>query len=381
MPAWETDFLRSLISFFLGAAPAPLPPPDMDWGRFETTAENNGLLPMVVSILERTPAASIPGHFLVRWKNIRRKVLTLNLAYQAELNRLSRRYPGPDLAIIKGAALLSSVYADISLRPQSDADILVRRENQASLAEALAALNFTPNSYYPTRWEKGPLVIDVHYDLLDLHRIKTRAFISAMPVDYSQGLLLVPVPRSGRLLMLSPPDTLLYSCLHYAKHSFSQWIWLVDAALLIRTYNSPLFRENLRHRAQDLGLGKPLQFMLETLFLTFRIDYRALHPDPKPFSGMEKMIRDGVVKSRPLPQAGEILFFFMIKGWGRRFRFALEIALLRPAVLKEVFSFRSNLLLPVFYPLRILQAARFLLGFLAKTNFRAGRPVTSAYPR
>ncbi len=112
----------------------------IDWDLLIDKAAWHRLLPLVSYHL-RSPdlIAFIPKPVLDRLSSLHYYNLVRNMVLQDELSRLLSALNNQNIPVIvlKGAALLETVYSDISLRPMGDIDILVRPEH-LDQAESIA---------------------------------------------------------------------------------------------------------------------------------------------------------------------------------------------------------------------------------------------------
>ena len=51
--------------------------------------------------------------------------------------------------VLKGAALLNTVYHDVALRPMEDIDLMVRQEHRDELKNLLETMGFVQSPLYP----------------------------------------------------------------------------------------------------------------------------------------------------------------------------------------------------------------------------------------
>jgi hypothetical protein len=101
----------------------------VDWDSLLKTAAWHRLTPLVSHHL-RSPglAPLVPPAMIAKLSGVHYQSLARNMLLQDELCRLLAAFnkAGVPVIILKGSALLDSVYKDISLRPMSDLDLLVR---------------------------------------------------------------------------------------------------------------------------------------------------------------------------------------------------------------------------------------------------------------
>ncbi len=139
--------------------------------------------------------------------------------------------------VLKGTALAYDLYAVPELRPRSDTDLLIARDDLPKVREAMLALGFaeTPSSgdehgLRQAVFTREPgMVYDVHWSATNVP-----AFDAVLRYDELRTRSL-PLPRlSPHARGLSYVDALLLACIHRVAHHHDsdRLIWLVDIDLL-----------------------------------------------------------------------------------------------------------------------------------------------------
>ncbi len=147
--------------------------------------------------------------------------------------------------MLKGAALVAQYVSDLTLRPMSDIDILVPKEQLADAVEVLAARNLMPGGMSPSQllangrlqaslpsWPFfGPdeQEIDLHWKLLHLDR-RSQADDGTWQACREVSLM------GAMVRVLDPAHQLLHICAHGAQPVAGAALqqWPADAALIIR---------------------------------------------------------------------------------------------------------------------------------------------------
>ena len=159
-----------------------------------------------------------------------------------ELTRALKRLrdAGVDSLILKGAGLAYTHYPAPYLRPCSDVDLLIRRNQKGIVAIQLEALGYTrvdsmsrdavhTQSSFEVRRGSLRHVIDLHW------AISNRPLFAEMLSfeELAGNAVAVPVLGQGAVT-LAPVDALLFACIHrVAHHNDSHLlIWLFDIKLL-----------------------------------------------------------------------------------------------------------------------------------------------------
>jgi len=213
---------------------------DMDWHRVINTADRHGVLPLLYRSLSRSSPDAVPKAILDELRESFQSNVQHSLLLTAELLKLLDLFAvhGINAIPFKGPVLAASVYRDLSLRPFSDLDLLVNRDDLLKAGGLLASLGYSqPTADNGVALEQDPdpedvaylgpkFYIFVHQDhgtRVDLQWRVTQRYFS-FSLEENQGReRLVPVMVAGRsVLTFAPMDLLLILCAHGAKHQWSE---------------------------------------------------------------------------------------------------------------------------------------------------------------
>lgn len=166
--------------------------------------------------------------------------------------------------LLQGADLLHNVYDDVGLRPLTDVDLWVWKEDYPAMVNVLGRLGYERDAIYPTTFRRGATTLDLHTHVLWADRIRTRRnLINADEADILARARCIQV-EGEEALCLDPSDQFLYLALHLLKHRASRLIWLVDLKSLVREWGEPDWKA-LVERARELGQEKTVVCMLYLL--------------------------------------------------------------------------------------------------------------------
>jgi hypothetical protein len=166
--------------------------------------------------------------------------------------------------LLKGQALADLLYDDPLIRPASDIDLLIWRDEVEIAQEALAAIDYAPQSrqwlnrqlahgYHISLgrevWSGRAVLLELHWDLggRNLFGYDLAAWRSR-----SQPFVLSGAPAP--LQRFSPEDQLLHLALHMRKHRYVGLRWLVDVAELLRRFQATLDWGYVTGAARQAGL-------------------------------------------------------------------------------------------------------------------------------
>lgn len=211
---------------------------------------------------------------LNEYKNSWKRQWHYNLSLSNELRKLGTLFAKKELnsrvCVVKGVALLQSIYPDMGSRFMSDCDLLVNPQDLEKIKEVLLDNGFTiikSSKWFANEFkveftkicDSIQINIEVHTKLLYHHDFQVWNRVELD--EYFDTL--------------SREDHFLYLCSHLAfSHTFLKLFWLFDIYLL-HCENKNLNYLNLLPRAKELKVINSLRmvsFCLNRFFLT-KIEY------------------------------------------------------------------------------------------------------------
>ena len=172
--------------------------------------------------------------------------------------------------VLKGAHLAELVYGDIALRPMSDVDFLVHKDDLMRVEEALLEMGYAPaechrqvakdNCEFGYGLPNRELSVEVHWNFLpSIYRFK-------IDIDGQWERSRQAVIAGVEVSVLCPEDLLLHLCLHTsAKHLFAMGLKpLYDIFETIRYHGKEIDWKQVQLRSEQSGEAK-------CVYLTFRL--------------------------------------------------------------------------------------------------------------
>jgi hypothetical protein len=307
-----------------------------------------------------------------------------NMLRLHELNAVVRHLTGRGFQalVLKGPPLAQALYGDISLRPMSDLDLLVRREQVSSARAALTELGYiwpheelVPGARVEFETEMALEREDLqrgmrHWCDLHWHLVDSPFYQRTIQLYWFwQTATRYPLGE-GHVLTLALEARLLYLCAHAAlHHQGGRVLWICDIDRLLRqnaslldwglfqekaiAYRLPLAVQAVLLRAQE-WLGTPLpEGLMSTL--------AALPPDPEAADVLD-------TRAGPPPDimAGFVDDLGRLPGWRTKLRFFLVNAFPSPAYMHQRYAIRRRWMMPGYYVSRLAAGfwdwLRLLLG-------------------
>jgi hypothetical protein len=210
-------------------------------------AHAQGIAPILHASLERWGGEGAFSERLAPLGAAYRATLRHNVLLLDELARIAARFSavGIETIILKGAALLLTVYPHPALRPMGDLDLLVREADVPRALNAAQDLGFgilrpgVSEARLRTKHEIAlarrladgtPIYLEIHW------RFIPRESLVAGPFREPDQLWRESHPSEDRTIparLLSAEDALVLGALHLQRHVYSRAIWFVDLAMIL----------------------------------------------------------------------------------------------------------------------------------------------------
>jgi hypothetical protein len=234
----------------------------INWRQVIELALAEGVMPLVYryaidkfsDLLPRQAARELRFHF--QEVSLRSRLLTRELLRLVSILEHNGIHP----VAFKGPALASLAYGDFAMRQFSDLDLLVQPGELEPTLSVLAADGFVSDLLDPAiitapffQASKVVLMKPGSGIVLDLHwRLMPRYFPFAPECEAVCGRAVRLRVADGEVSTLAPPDQMLVTCVHAARHGW-EWLGMVaDVAALLLVENSNNWAA-LRDEAEQLG--------------------------------------------------------------------------------------------------------------------------------
>ncbi len=354
----------------------------LDWDRLSRLAVGRRVAPLLHGLLR--DAAFVPDAARRRLRgaylaNAHRNVVLLH-EVEAVVAALERA--GVETIVLKGAALIRSVYGDAAVRPLMDVDLLVRRRDLPAALEVVAGLGFAPHRAGPRDYAVAefesellvvkpgpvPVPVELHWSLFDSPYYQERIDLdfcwrTAAPLRFGE------TPTR----MLGPTAQLLHLCGHLVLHHGGEdLLWETDIAEVVRLHGTAIDWDALCRWAAELDLVIALQRTLlgpTTGGIAIPSAGREALTRLRPSAGEARIVADLTAGHRGV---GRRFWSDLRNLTGTRARLAYAWAHLLPsaAYMRARYGVRHAILLPLYYPYRWWRGLR---GFDAHPRAAAER--------
>jgi hypothetical protein len=237
----------------------------VDWDALAEAAEFHSLGPILYCTLDRACPELVPENIARHLRSSYRDSAKRHLIFTVKLLALLDAFESEGIPVValKGPALAESLYPDPALRPCSDLDLMVRKQDVPGALRVLTREGYKLDAHLA--------LIPLH-TLLGLHSELLLRQEHTAPVDlqWDIGLADCPFRFDAEILWrslsplriaerevssLSPESLMLFLCVHGARHLWSRLQWLGDVARLARTRPD---WDVILDLATEAGCGTPL---------------------------------------------------------------------------------------------------------------------------
>jgi Uncharacterised nucleotidyltransferase len=239
--------------------------PNLDWDQLVSVSYAHGIAPLVYhSLAESDVIGLVPAA----------ETQTLRSSYYANAARnsllyddlkkllLALRQEKIDVIVLKGAALSETVYSHRALRPMSDIDLLVRKEQLIKVESKLLAMGYLFDGHGKTKefylehryhWvfaKRSDIGIEMHWHI----KRPERPF--SIDIDGFWERAQWTKIAGVEALVLSPEDLVLYLCQHFWKHNLVGGIRpLCDIAETTRYYGDGIDWTKMANISSEWGMN------------------------------------------------------------------------------------------------------------------------------
>jgi hypothetical protein len=369
-----------------------------DWQGLVEGAERQRVAPLLYQQLQSSGWPEAPPHVARQLRSAYYHSSGLNLMLFEELGRvlgaLAIQANEPKVVLLKGAALASTLYRNIALRPMSDIDLLVPRERMDAAVGALRSLGYRDYSpemapglaevtHYHAAMHGGPhgqVGVELHWGLIsgesDWRSPSLSWFWSETePWNWES-------PTAGRLeaLQLKPTPHLLYLAAHLLLQHGSagaQLVWYYDLHLLLRDWGSRVEWEALRRRASEFRWTAALRGALEATRELFGTTLPPGFVESLDVAGDSAASRLVQSKADPMKRGARVWLELGSLDWSGRARLVRSILWPSADYMRWRYAPRPAWAWPLYYPYRLGVVLAELLGSLKGLLRRRGRrPIT-----
>jgi len=288
---------------------------DLDWSYIFERSKQEGVACLLYQHLKKVPLKDfVPVETEEALKNTYYSNSLRNASIYAEIKKLLQVFNVEKIKIVilKGIFLAENIYKNIALRPMTDVDILIKKEDFAKVNEILNSLGYfsvmnymevlqNPFSYCITFSPKNPdnfnsFSIDVHWHILS----------STWMMGFLSGRIdMERVWHQAEPVKIDAIDTfalcsehlLIYLSLHGFSHSFDRMLLLTDIIETLTHYNGRLAQDRVREEAEIMGVENILSYSLYFAFKKLGFQSAARNKFTLSGAGFERKAMDFLINN------------------------------------------------------------------------------------
>ncbi|RZB30197.1 MAG: hypothetical protein SRB1_02477 [Desulfobacteraceae bacterium Eth-SRB1] len=316
---------------------------NIDWDVFLEKARNEGISPIVFSRLpEVTKHYDISKYVTEELKKDYYLSATKNALIFEELKIVLALFNQSKLQVIvmKGAALAETVYGNPALRPMSDVDLLVKKENLRQADELLKKVGYSPadrsvdnvdftSTYLTTLDYRNPAKnspsFHVHWHFVN-STIPNESYIGHIKMDNIWQDAVKTIIADTETWVMAPHHLLIHLSEHALRvtHSLNKLSYFCDIDRAINYYGKGLDWDLLIQDTLKFNLNK----MVYTTLYFSRYFIKANVPEdvllklkPKRFSISEKIFMRKTAENKRAPGMSYLIHLSMNKGLVKKMKF------------------------------------------------------------
>lgn len=235
---------------------------EIDWQDLGQIALHQGVFPLFYLRLKAAAEGQIPPESATLFDQRLHSIAQNNIRLTWKLIQLIKLLSSQavEFLVLKGPVFALQAFGDLALRQFTDLDILIHPADFSEVYELLCQDGYTPLFELGSTQIRFQVQSDNHFsfkrqgDVIEVHwKIAPQENIYPIKPEQiwqelnSVSLLEREIPAP------SPENTILFACLHGAKHGWRQMKWIVDLAYLNQTFNN-IDWHILLEQSKKLGL-------------------------------------------------------------------------------------------------------------------------------
>jgi len=316
---------------------------DLNWGYVLKEALANGVSPLLYRNLKRINGDSItPDEVIEELREIYFNTAASNIILLDGLGKVLKAFADEEIPVmvLKGAALLETVYRDIGLRPMADIDLLIKKEDLGRIDESLKRLGYSSpynwsdymdistNLYLNTiSYIRGqdtiPIHLHPHWHIINT-TVPTYTYGAKIEMDRFWLEAREAMIAGVSSLTMAPHHLLMHLSEHILRHSYDRSILFCDIFEVINNYKDEIDWGSLIDDAVEFNLKKPVYYALyfTSKFLGAEIPKNVLAELKQlNLNYGERKVEALISKNRSFPELKYLIYLVMNERVTERIRF------------------------------------------------------------
>jgi putative nucleotidyltransferase-like protein len=229
----------------------------LDWDQLVSVSYAHGIAPLIYhSLIKSDVIGQVPATAAQTLRSSYYTNAARNSLLYDDLKRLllALRQEKINAIVLKGAALAETVYAHRALRPMSDIDLLVRKEQLSKVESKLLDMGYLFDGHGKTK----EFYLEHRYHWVFVKRSDISIDIDGF-WERAQWTKIAAVEA----LVLSPEDLVLYLCQHFWKHNLAAGIRaLCDIAETTKCYGDGIDWTKIANISSEWGMNAASHLVL-----------------------------------------------------------------------------------------------------------------------
>ncbi len=350
--------------------PAQLTSAMVKWERVLQMAEENGVAPLLYAAIKKSKhERDLPIDCVERLRFAYLRSDTANWLALGELESLLAEFERVQIPVIvlKGGALVTTLYPESALRPMADLDLLIPHPQFARAEAVMFDRGFASpiemgEGYGPQlmnyrgyeRHGKNPAHVELHW-----HLFKSPYYCQRVPIEWFWERATEITIGSKRARAFSREAQFLHLAAHWALHHRAEGlIWSYDLALMLARQSNQMDWDILLDSAERFGLIPALQQAVAQVAQTWGISI------PSDVSTRLNAFRSGwrdraafTMMTAQRDEARFLLDAFSQPTVARMARFWIHHLFPTRGYMRERYSIRDERWLPLFYIWRLIEGS------------------------
>lgn len=239
----------------------------IDWGRLFNIAAEHGVAPLIyknICLLNGIPEKTVElfrNGYLLNLKD--------TVKASCELNEIMHSFirDGIDAVPVKGIAVATEVYGDLSLYLSIDIDLMVRKmdiyksidimKKVGYLSETKIDPFYFDNNHHVHFVKKGAKPVEIHF------RLENKRYFD-IPEEFWWNDLREMNFNNYKYKVLSKEKTLIFASIHLFGHGYSCLKFIVSISEMLRVYKDDINWQKLIKDSPMIDAYKPLLLSINT---------------------------------------------------------------------------------------------------------------------
>lgn len=297
---------------------------NLDWEYIVENAIHHRIAPLLYYNFKKVSDDLVPPKVMKELRETYTEARAHNILATCGLIEILEAFLDAKIKVIvlKGMALAETVYPDMALRPFSDLDLLIFKEDLRKIEAKLSQFGYDLFRDYRlgfaqqfgsrlTYIKENEVSIDLHWHIADL------PYSKYIPISsFWENAISVNI-EGVETLILSPEDMLIHLCLHFSGHHYSELFWLVDISETIYCYSETIDWGLLLEKIRRYRIHSLMRYILRLVKELFEPPMSAFileHLSSYKASSFEERLFDVMANPNITGSKGAMVECLLLKG-------------------------------------------------------------------